>query len=299
VLLLFFLSLLVPSPLFAAQMFFDAEAREVAVGYEFQIDLFLNTEGENINALEGAVSFPREIMELAEIRDGNSIVNLWIERPGAGKNEGGGETKNVAFSGITPGGFSGERGLLFSVIFEAKKEGAVELALDDVRVLRNDGAGSLVETQTPSFEIKIVAQADARVSAPREKEDHERPEFFVPKIARDETLFNGRWFIAFVAQDKLSGMSRYEVRETRGRIQEVLKRWSVAESPHVLSDQELKSIIWVKAVDKAGNERIEKLPPQNPLEWYENYDNWAALFVIKLLLIALYAAARRVKKLVK
>jgi len=39
----------------------------------------------------------------------------------------------------------------------------------------------------------------------------------------------------------------------------------------------LKSYIYVKAVDKSGNERIAELPPQNPLEWYENYLIWVII----------------------
>jgi len=42
----------------------------------------------------------------------------------------------------------------------------------------------------------------------------------------------------------------------------------------------------VKAIDKAGNERIVKINPQNPLGWYENYENW---LIIVLGLIIAYA----------
>jgi len=35
----------------------------------------------------------------------------------------------------------------------------------------------------------------------------------------------------------------------------------------------------VKAVDNAGNERVEIIAPQNPLRWYENYKNWIILII--------------------
>ena len=47
--------------------------------------------------------------------------------------------------------------------------------------------------------------------------------------------------------------------------------WMTAESPQILTDQKLKSFIYIKAVDKFGNERIEIIPPKNPQKWYENY----------------------------
>ena len=61
------------------------------------------------------------------------------------------------------------------------------------------------------------------------------------------------------------------------------------ESPYILADQELRSYIFVKAVDKDGNARVTKILPRNPLRWYKNYENWimiilavAVFFAIKL-----------------
>jgi len=293
------LSLALPFSTSAAEIFFEAQAREVAAGSEFSIDVVLNTKNEDINALEGRVLFPRELVEVREIRDGNSIVNLWIERPSTERVVTNDARGGVVFSGITPGGFGDEGGLLFSIIFEAKKEGIAEFSLSNVRALRDDGIGSEVETTTRPFTVEIVLGDPADITERAEKEDRYRPESFVPKVARDETLFDGKWFVVFTAQDKQSGIERYEVRETRGRIQEFIRGWEIAESPYVLADQNLRSVIWVKAIDRAGNERVEKLPPQNPLPWYENYDMWAILFVVILLLLALSAvlkARRRSRK---
>ena len=102
----------------------------------------------------------------------------------------------------------------------------------------------------------------------------------MPEIARDESISDDKWFIVFATQDKASGVDHYEVKESRQKILTFFSRWRAAESPHVLKDQELRSYIFVKAVDKTGNERIVKLSPQNSLRWYENYENWIILIVI-------------------
>ena len=273
ILFAFSLGLILPQIVFAAQISFDAKTTQTQVGKNFEVILFVNTEQENLNAFEGKVTFPNALLDLKEIRDGNTIVNFWIEKPKAQDNA-------IIFSGVTPGGFNGKSGLIFSAIFEAKKEGVAKFEVKDARILRNDGIGSMVVLSMMPLEVVISKEARIEIPAIQKIEDREQPELFVPEIARDESIFDGEWFIAFVTQDKVSGIDHYEIKESRQKILTFFSRWRAAESPHVLKDQELRSYIFVKAVDKTGNERIVKLSPQNSLRWYENYENWIILIVI-------------------
>jgi len=249
------------------------------MGQQFQVDLVLDTENEEINAVEGKVIFPEGLLELKEIRDGNSIINFWIEKP---KNQNG----TIIFSGITPGGFNSEKGLILSVIFEAKKEGVAKFEINDARVLRNDGTGSAATLTIAPFEIAISSEAPAETAAVAIVQDTELPESFVPEISKDESIANGKWFVVFATQDKASGIDHYEVKESRQRILSVFGRWVSAESPYVLTDQELRSYVLIKAVDKVGNEKVMEIVPKNPLAWYENYENWvmiiAGVFILAL-----------------
>ena len=86
--------------------------------------------------------------------------------------------------------------------------------------------------------------------------DKESPESFVPEIAIDTFLFDKKWFLVFTTQDKGSGIDYYEVKETRWSIINIISKWNYAESPYILKDQQLKSCIFVKAFDKAGNEKV-------------------------------------------
>ncbi|MEK7176444.1 MAG: cohesin domain-containing protein [Patescibacteria group bacterium] len=273
ILFAFSLGLILPQIVFAAQISFDAKTTQTQVGKNFEVILFVNTEQENLNAFEGKVTFPNALLDLKEIRDGNTIVNFWIEKPKAQDNA-------IIFSGVTPGGFNGKSGLIFSVIFEAKQEGVAKFEVKDARILRNDGIGSMVVLSMMPLEVVISKEARIEIPAIQKIEDREQPELFVPEIARDESISDGEWFIAFITQDKVSGIDHYEIKESRQKILTFFSRWRAAESPHVLKDQELRSYIFVKAVDKAGNERIVKLSPQNSLRWYENYENWIILIVI-------------------
>jgi len=276
----------VAMPVFAAEISFDTKTNEIAVGQQFQASIVLNTDNEAINAFEGKIIFPHDLLDLKEIRDGNTIVNFWIEKPHKRQETRDKEQGEILFSGITPGGFQGNNGLLFSAVFEAKSEGLARFEINDARVLRNDGTGSPAALTIAPFEMTISSEAPAVTPIVTKVKDTEPPETFRPEIARDESLFGGKWFLVFATQDKASGVDHYEAKESRQRILALFQKWSRTESLHVLRDQELRSYIFVKAVDKAGNVRIEKILPRNPLRWYENYENW---IIIILGLVIAYA----------
>ena len=259
----------------ATEFFFDSETKEARPGAGFQTYVLLNAENEEINAVEGKIIFSPELLELQTIKDGNSFVNFWIEKP---KNENG----VIIFSGITPGGYKDAKGLIFSVIFRAKKEGEASVEISEAKALLNDGRGT--ETKTGVKKLLVSIRADISVPSWSVPKDAEPPETFRPEIARDESLFDGKWFLVFATQDKSSGIDHYEVKESRQKIFTLFQKWVLAESPYILADQELRSFIFMKAIDKAGNERIAKINPQNPLGWYENYENW--LIIILGLVIA-------------
>jgi len=267
---------LLPLLTFAAEIRVDGKNREVKAGEQFTATILLNTE-ESINALEGQIAFPADVLELVEIQSGNSIVSFWIDKPKV-------EADKIFFSGIIPGGFRGENGSILSMLFQAKKPGDGSIAIRGIKVLKNDGAGSTAATITSDFQFSIAEKASTVVN--KKEEDHELPETFRPEIARDESLFDGKWFLVFATQDKASGIDHYEVKESRQRIFTLFQKWVPAESPHILADQELRSFIFVKAVDRAGNKRIIQIAPQNPLVWYENYENWIIIIagVLALLL---------------
>lgn len=270
--------ILLPSAAFGAELYFGTNTKEVGVGQYLEVGVFLNTEGESINAFEGSVSFPSPLLAPKEIWDGNSIVSLWIEEPFL-EREGA-----LRFSGVIPGGYEGSKGYFFSVIFQAQKEGKAVFDVLSARTLLNDGEGSESSLRTSPLELTIGSELKGpEVLFPY---DPDAPESFVPQITQDPNLFEGRWFLVFATQDKASGVDHYEVKETRPGISALFQKWQIAESPYLLQDQKLKSSVFVKAVDKTGNTRIEKIPPQNPLRWYESYENWVIIIVVLALVYA-------------
>ncbi len=259
------------SSVFAAESFFETKNPEIRLGDKFEVNFFLNTNNEDINAVEGKIIFPKNLIELKEIKDGNSIINFWIERP---KINGG----EISFSGIIPGGYSGKKGFILSAIFQSIQEGEGLIEVRDIKALLNDGQGTETKITISNLQFVISKQAPLLKPAPIEKKDTDMPEMFEPTVASDPTMFDGKYFLVFATQDKGSGIDHYEVCEGK-------RKCVVAESPYLLKNQSLDEEIVVKAIDKSGNERIVTLPPQKPAVWYKNY---LILAIIILVVAAAY-----------
>jgi len=292
ILLLFsFGFMLLPTVVLASELKLSSPVSEVGTGQQLQVGLFLSTGEENINALEGKIIFPAELLKLKEVRDGNTIVNFWVEKPIIDSSGA------IVFSGITPGGVNVENGFIFSAIFETIKSGVATLRISEVRALLNDGQGSAAALDISPLQIVISEATSPQKSAAIEVSDTLPPEQFKPEIAQDQTVFNGKYFLAFATQDKGSGMARYEVREIRQKPFSFFYKWKEAASPYLLADQSLKSFIYVKAVDLNGNVRIELISPQNPLLWYENYLVYVIIILSLIVFLILWKILRRKKDL--
>lgn len=240
---------------------------------EFSVDLSFDTDNaENINAMEGTLFYPRKILELKEIRDGNSIINFWIERPKAEQNG------QIHFSGITPGGYQGKNGFVLSAIFQTVAIGSGSIDIRELSVLQNDGKGTSVPVTAIPFQFVVSREGGSEQPILKKEKDADPPEAFTLEIARDPNLFENRWFVVFASQDKGSGIDYYEVLENRSQNIEN-RSWIQEKSPYVLQDQELKSFIYVRAVDKAGNERIAVLSPRSSPQ-YAGYVVWSILGVV-------------------
>lgn len=255
---------------FAATIYFETPRKTFSVGEEFLVQMSLDTNGESINAVEGKLLFPSQYLEVAEVRDGNSIVNFWAEHPTASS------MVSINFSGIIPSGYQGSKGLIFAVLFRAKSPGISTIYLRETRVLKNDGKGTLVNLTTNPISITVSSGISGSLERVPSSDDTTPPEKFNPEIAQNSSVFNGDYFLVFATQDKGSGIDHYEVREG------MWGGFSRATSPYRLNNQKLDEKIFIKAIDKNGNERTETLLPKYFTSWYNNY-----VIILVLALVAL------------
>ncbi len=249
------------------------------------VEVSLITIGEQINAVEAEILYERDKLRLEAIREDASVVGLWLMRPQKV------EEGKITFSGVIPGGNPSATSPLVVLIFKPITTGTGRIWFKNARAFLNDGAGteaplsyveyngtfkeeSLEFLQQPGIEESVLLPAD-----------REPPEEFVPILGKDETVFEGKWFLAFWAIDRGTGIDHYEVLESTHEIRDARykeeENWIVAESPHVLQNQFLSSYLYVKAVDRAGNERVAVVEPQKNITQYV----WITLGVIALLIV--------------
>lgn len=234
---------------------------------EFQIDdtfiveIKIDTEKECINAVEVELKFSPEVLKAIDFSQGSSILTLWPKVPEINQTSG-----LVSFAGGIPGGYCGEipgdpgpSHLLGKIIFQVFSDGFVEVLFqDDSQVLLNDGLGTPAKLKTQGAVFTILSE---KIEFPKDewqeelKKDIIPPEIFEIEIHQDPNIFENKYFIIFSTIDKQTGLSYFEVKEGE-------RDWQQEESPYLLADQSLQSIIKVKAVDKAGNERIAEYIPE-------------------------------------
>ncbi|MDP2736824.1 MAG: hypothetical protein Q8O59_03570, partial [bacterium] len=225
---------------------------------------------------------------------GNSIINLWLDKPNWDE-----VSRLLTFSGIIPGGFGGQGGRLLVMTFKVNQPGTARLGFNQEKteVYLNGPDGEKDQTVLEEKEINITA---GKENLPLNLTDHVAPEPFIIQLSRDPNLFNNQWFIAFSTQDKGEGLADYEICETykiRNQNGQILPKdetcWQKSESPYLLADQALRHYIFVKALDKKGNARIALRPPLEPIAWYKNYLVYVIILLSLIVFLILWKISRR------
>jgi hypothetical protein len=275
------------------------ERKEIKKHEFIVVPIYLDTQFEEINAVEVYVNFSDNLV-FRDYLDGKSIITHWIEKPhvveqsslhgkpvstlATKRTEG---SASVVFSGIVAGGISGRNLDLVDLIFEAKESGIARIEIDEnSKVLLNDGLGTKTKLIALSQSLNIL-EVQGRLEI--KIQDNFPPEPFKIYLTKNKEIFNDKYYITFETKDKQSGIAYYEISEKPINFIFLAKpdiknlSFKKAESPYVLEDQSLRSYIVIKAVDKAGNERVKILYPQRILL----YEDILMLVASLLILIAL------------
>ncbi|MEN9558737.1 MAG: hypothetical protein RL141_1106 [Candidatus Parcubacteria bacterium] len=251
---------LLANPVIAAELFFETAQEAYPPGARVRVNVLLDTQGEVINAIEGTVSVSPAVIQWVE--DGNTNVPFWLERPAA-NTEG-----RIPFSGAIPGGVTGDRMPLFSMMLDAPASGDVSLTAPSMRGFLHDGEGTIILVQGKERHIRVTPDA-AAPAVPII--DREPPDDFMPVRVKDPLMAGGKRAIIFLAQDKGVGIDRYEVFETvRAITREADVAWQRAESPYVLKDQSQGSFVYLRAIDRVGNIRMVRMDPARDRHWFED-----------------------------
>lgn len=231
----------------AAKLFLQPVAASDTPG-QFTVDIMLDPEHISINAIEGVLELPKGVTVTGS-NDASSVIGMWVGTPTQ-------EGQSVSFSGVIPNGFEGlinpfhadarSPGVIARLSLAATTEGEQTFYFSGVHGYANDGTGTEVPILAGSDTFALFA---SDVSA---TEDHNAPLEFTPEVVKDPLLFDNEYALVFAGRDLESGIDHYEVKEG-GRA------WQRATSPYLLIDQKLRGEILVKAIDRAGNSRVESV----------------------------------------
>jgi hypothetical protein len=241
-----------PGSAVAAQLYIDPSEGTFGVGDTFIATVRLLTD-ECVNAADVYVEYPRANLKAVDFSKGSSIFSLWVKEPVIG------ETGKLSFAGGIPGGYCGRiQGdpslsnvlgkIIFTVIADEGGEAGVSIASES-RLYAHDGLGTEIvpEQGTATFSLVAERQLPDNEWIAEVNQDTIPPEAFTVEVQSTRGVFGGRYYLVFSTLDKQSGLDHFEIFE-RGA-------WKPITSPYELRGQSLHDI-QVRAIDKAGNERL-------------------------------------------
>lgn len=304
--------LIFSSSISAAVLYLDPEVGEYYPGDTLIVTIRIDTQEECINVVEVDLGFSKEMLTVEDFSEGDSILTHWIEKPGSEDLSDINNKGMISFAGGIPGGFcgrlAGDPGLsnvLGKVIFKIPSliiGSAINSELDleilsSSKIFLHDGYGTRAELYTQKARYVVLDGARPAKDEWQEKltTDDVLPEPFIIELQQSPAIFNGQYFVIFWTTDKQTGIDYFQIKEGDGD-------FKIVTSPYLLEGQTLKNKITVKAVDKAGNERIVGYTPSEyryvslpePIE--KKFFQWWTVVVILSIFGIFFALTKRVKE---
>ena len=136
-----------------ASLYLSPQAGTFFVGSTFDISIFVNTGGNNVNAVEVDLKFNQRKLQIASPTAGRSFIAVWISQPTFSNTEG-----TATFQGGIPSpGINTSSGLVSTITFRAINPGeAVVSILDSSQVLLDDGKGTNILSSMGKGVYKII-----------------------------------------------------------------------------------------------------------------------------------------------
>lgn len=260
----------------AAQIYLDPATGKYPPGVTFGVDVRLDNQGQCVNAAEVDIAYPKNLLEAVEASGGDSIFSLWIKEPTVYPDYG-----LVSLVGGLPGGYcgrvSGDTALsnkLATIYFRfptstvASVSSSIPISatitiVSSTNAVLNDGLGTFANISLAGATYTEILKGQYAPESAWDnliKNDTTAPEAFRVGVYRDPSLFDDQLFAVFSAVDKQTGIDHYEVAEVPASdlgLPENQWNWARSVSPYLIKDQNLSGAIEVRAIDKAGNERLE------------------------------------------
>ncbi|MCK5538747.1 MAG: hypothetical protein KAI79_18120 [Bacteroidales bacterium] len=314
-----FLFLFIPFVSQSASLSLDAPKEEYKLGDAFTVDISLDIDDVCVNTIETKISFPKGILNIEGFVIGESLINVWVEQPSETDIYDANDKGEMYLAGGIPGGYCGKipgdpgkSNLIARILFKIPSfyigdtiSENLDIKFKEANVYVNDGLGTKDKLKTNNLSLILNKTIGTEVGDYNLliKNDKKSPEPFVIELQQNDNMFQGQYFAIFSTLDKQSGVDHYEIIETMSLsskktlteklidffIESKEAEWKIAEMPYLLEDQSLRSIIKVKALDRAGNERsVEYIPEKQNIQKVLNFDYLIIGVAVVLLIIIVY-----------
>lgn len=151
----------------SAFLYLNPSKEDFSIGEEFSLSIKVNTGELPINAVKTVLYFPQDKLTILEISKENSIFSLWPEEPGFSNQSG-----EISFVGGMPyPGFTGRRGHLVSIKFQAKERGVAKISFGESAILASDGKGTNIFSYAQSSNYNLLYPAPLILSSTHSDEE--------------------------------------------------------------------------------------------------------------------------------
>ncbi|MFZ2500980.1 MAG: cohesin domain-containing protein [Minisyncoccia bacterium] len=144
---------LLPSAALAATLGLSPANTTVGIGSIITETVWVSSADQAMNAIDGTISFPSDLLQVVSVSKGGSVLSLWVQDPTFSNTNG-----SISFSGVVPNpGYTGSRGQVLSIQFRGKRAGTATVEfLSSSQVLANDGNGTDILSGTQSSTLTVV-----------------------------------------------------------------------------------------------------------------------------------------------
>jgi len=258
--ILVFISVL---PAYAAELNFSSPYLVGDGDHLYATNLNLDTQGDNINALEAYLKYSSSEIKIIKILTGDSLVNFWLTTPTLK------DSNIIHFSGIVPAGYTGNGKVLTLVYQPLILAGQIHFDL-----LNDKDHLSHVFLNNAQTTEQVFAKQTYQLLKPVSNNqttavvDTTPPDPFDIIITKNNPVSVTDWLVTFDARDNLSGIDYYEM--TAAPLESQLytdqNNWQRVTSPALFKPLVTDKFLAVKAVDKSGNSQmvvVNLYPPEN------------------------------------
>ncbi len=143
----------------AATMSFMSGVTGASIGDTIDVSVRIDSQGQTVNAAQGTITYPTDILQVVRVDHSNSVFNIWAQEPTVNTSTG-----QISFLGGATNSFSGGSLYVLDVVFEARGTGLATIGFENAGVTAGDGTGANILSSSTAMSFMVGAPSTAPFS---------------------------------------------------------------------------------------------------------------------------------------